>query len=397
MSYIDCCDWEKCSQCGICLSKCPVMKMGAKEARLEVKRLLAGEPTARVLSECTLCMSCNGFCPNGLRPYELILQRVSEQVDRKKTVPAFLPYMLQGAPGPNFFQDLYAGLPAPDREILKKWGEPPKPSKEVLWIGCIGRNFARDLENSRVLAGLPKFSPSHLCCGELHYRSGQWDAFMANTERLVSALDLLKTDRVVCYCGSCCTYLSKIIPQVAGRDLPFETISIYQWLLEKFEAGELTVKNPIGFRAAIQESCYVSELGENFGEILRKIYKAAGGDFVELEHNRHCALSCGAASIARDFKVGGVIRQQAGRFREIKAAGVREAALNCPGCYLTMAPQSWMRGVKLRYMPEELLRAFGDDITTPISSLIRPVIKSFAKRLPLVVKKMDADRVAKSL
>lgn len=396
MSYSDCCDWEKCTQCGTCLSKCPVMQMDKTGAREEMKRLLAGVKTARVLKECTLCLGCNQFCPEGLRPYELILQRVSEQPGRKKEVPALVPYFLQGAPGPNFFQDLYTGMKPPHREILKKWGEPPKPAKEVLWIGCIGRNFAHDLENSRVLAGLPKFGPSHLCCGELHYRSGQWDAFMANTDRVVEALSLLKTDRLVCYCGSCTTYLSRIIPKVAGRSLPFEVISVYQWLLEKFEKGELTVKNPIKFKAAVQESCYVSELGESFGETLRKIYRAAGGDFAELAHNRQCALSCGAASIARDFKVGGVIKRQAEKFAEIKAAGVSETALNCPGCYLTMAPHSWVRGVKLRYMPEELLRAFGDDITTPISGLMPRVFKAFAKRLPLLAKKTDAESVAKS-
>jgi Fe-S oxidoreductase len=342
-------------------------------------------------------MSCNGFCPEGLRPYELILQRVSEKADRQKSVPSLVPYFLQGVPGPNFFQDLYKGMKPSHKEILKKWGDVPKPAKETLWIGCIGRNFAHDLENSRVLAELPKFSPSHLCCGELHYRSGQWDAFMANTERLVSALNLLKTDRLVCYCGSCTAYLSKFIPKVAGKELPFEVVSIYQWLLEKFEAGELDVKNPMRFTAAIQESCYVTELGESFMDTLRKIYKAAGGDFVELAHNRQCALSCGAASIVRDFKVGGVIRQQADKFNEIKAAGVSETALNCPGCYLTMAPHSWIRGIKLRYMPEELLKAFGDEITTPISGMMPSVIKSFAKRLPLVIKKTDVQSLKNAL
>ncbi|MBN2028167.1 MAG: hypothetical protein JW854_15570, partial [Actinobacteria bacterium] len=28
MSYMDCCDWSKCTVCGECLMKCPVLEMG---------------------------------------------------------------------------------------------------------------------------------------------------------------------------------------------------------------------------------------------------------------------------------------------------------------------------------------------------------------------------------
>ena len=53
MSYMDCCDWSKCTVCGECLMKCPVLEMGEEEAKVEFKRLLDGEPTQRVLDECT--------------------------------------------------------------------------------------------------------------------------------------------------------------------------------------------------------------------------------------------------------------------------------------------------------------------------------------------------------
>ena len=32
MSYVDCCGWSECNQCGTCLIKCPVMRMKKDEA-----------------------------------------------------------------------------------------------------------------------------------------------------------------------------------------------------------------------------------------------------------------------------------------------------------------------------------------------------------------------------
>ncbi len=102
MSYLDCCDWSECNRCGTCLVKCPVMKMKKDEARSEIGLLLEGEPAPRIYSECTLCYHCNSYCPSGLKPYELILQRISERNRRKDSISAMVPYFLNGMPGNNF-------------------------------------------------------------------------------------------------------------------------------------------------------------------------------------------------------------------------------------------------------------------------------------------------------
>ncbi|MBI9075938.1 MAG: (Fe-S)-binding protein [Desulfatibacillum sp.] len=389
MSFMDCSDWTKCTQCGTCLNKCPELRMDKQEAGSTIQEMVRGDLPQPILNQCTLCMSCNAYCPEGLRPYELILQRVSEQKSRQQSLPGLAPYFLMGTPGPVFFSELYDLQKAEEKAILDKWGQFPEPSEDLLWIGCIGRLFCKDLENSKVLASLPKFSPADLCCGELHYRMGQWDAFMENTDRIFSVLSKVKTKRLVCYCGSCCTFLGHILPEVAGKKLPYEVISLYQWLLEKHEAGELELKTPLGFTAAIHESCYATELGNAFSNTLRRIYGAAGCQILEMEHTRENAVTCGAASIARDFDLTSVIKTQARRLNEVKATGTKNMALNCPGCYLTLAPHSWVKRVKLRYMPEELLRAFGDDITMPISKLMPRVIYTLGKRAPLAWKKAD--------
>lgn len=386
MAFADCCDWDKCTICGDCLVKCPVMEMDPQEAKREFKLLLEGKEAPRVFKECTLCFSCNNYCPEGLRPYELILQRITE---RRKEKPALLPYFVNGMPPYNLFQDLYGSLTFAEQEILRRWSEVPEGAEEVLFIGCVGKTLCQDIENSRVLASLPKYGPSDVCCGELAYRGGLWDTYTEVADRIFDRLSGLGTQRLVCYCGSCHNFLGNIMPKVYGKSLPFEVVSLYQWLWEKVEAGELGFKRSLGYKAAIHESCYATELGPSFYETLRKLYRAAGVDLVELEHNRERPLSCGAASIARNWNVLDVLKEQNRRYVEVKKAGASEMALNCPGCYLTMGFTSPLRGIKLHYMVEEILWALGDDITVPLKKRLPLIAWTLVKRAPLLLKKVE--------
>lgn len=370
--------------------KCPVMQMHEPEARREIERLVRGEGQTRVMSECTLCFKCNNYCPEGLRPYELILQRVTERRDRREKIPAFLPYALQGMPPPTLFQDLYNRLSYGEKSILERWSEAPRNSKDALYVGCIGRLFCHDIENSRVMGSLPKFGPPDTCCGELHYRSGMWEAYRQIIAKTTGRFAELEIDRMVCYCGSCYNFLGNTLPKVLGEGLPFEVVSLYQWLLERLESGELAVERPLNYTAAIHESCYCSELGNGFYDDLRKLYGACGVELVELEHNRDSGISCGAAAIARDFHIGDVLKAQRSKYREVREAGVRDVALNCPGCYYTLAATSRLHGIRLHYMVEELLWALGDDISVRAAGRVPLVYTTIMKRLPLALKKVPS-------
>jgi Fe-S oxidoreductase len=385
MSYMDCCDWDQCTLCGECLMKCPVMQMGEAEAKREFESLLKGEEAPRVFKECTLCYGCNNYCPEGLRPYELILQRISEG---RSENPALMPYFINGMPAPNLFQEIYGSLSFGEQEIIRRWSTVPAPTKEIMFVGCVGKSICFDIENSQVLKDLPKFGPSDVCCGELAYRSGAWDAFSDIAERLLARFDELEIERMVCYCASCYTFLSRILPKVYGKELPFQLVSLYEWLLERLRAGELEVKRPLGYSAAVHDSCYTSELGQDFYEVLRELYRAAGVDTLELEHNRDYGLSCGAASIARRWNPLDLMKEQNRKYREVKEAQTKEMALNCPGCFLTLSFTSWMHGIKLHYMVEDLLWAFGDDVSTPLKKRLPLFAKLVTMRSPLALQKV---------
>jgi Fe-S oxidoreductase len=367
--------------------KCPVIDFSREEAIDEINHLLAGSPTKKILSNCTLCFNCNHYCPQDLRPYELILENVINQ--RKRWISNCIPYFLNGMQ-PNFFQDQYDRLDNIELDILKQWAKIPPPSDDILWVGCIGRLSCLDIEQSIVLKDLPKYGPMDLCCGELHYRFGSWTAYTEMIEKTIAQFERLHIKRMVCYCGSCYNLLSKTMPNVYGKKLPFELISMYQWILEKAEQGILKVKHPIKKRAAIHESCYVSELESDYRQTLYQLYQMIGIDIYEMEHTGDHNISCGLASAARDLNIlKSVLPAQLKRFQEAKATSADHMALNCPGCYLSMAMTAPVFRMNLLNMSEEILVAFGDTIQKPLSSRIFSIIKAFMMRTSYLIRQFD--------
>ncbi len=379
MSYMDCCDWSECTRCGECLSRCPVIKMDKAAAGMAMDKLIAGEPVPEVFGNCTFCFNCNSYCPQGLRPHELILDRFMAQ---RGGVPPMLQYLMNGQPI-SLFPDLYAQLKSDEQQILEQWSVAPGPVREALFIGCVGRLNCYDIENSAVLKSLPKFAPSDLCCGELAYRLGTWQSYADTIEKTLRRFEELELERLVCYCGSCYNYFSNILPNVYGQTLPFEVVSLYEWLWEKVEVGELTCKAPLNLQAAVHESCYVSELGEGFGATLRKLYGSVGLDCVELEHRGCDNLSCGAVSTLRSLNLPRtLLKEQNRKYREVSSSGTDNIALNCPGCFITMGFTSFAHGKQLHYMPEQILLAFGDHQERPLKSRLPLIVKTFMRRLP---------------
>lgn len=355
-----------CLECGICLKKCPVMKMEKEAAKDEIQRLLKGEEPERVLNECTFCFSCNSYCPEGLRPYALIMERMVEH-NRKQgiTIPPQAEYMMTGRGESGFFYDLYnAGTPE-DKAILDQWTDVPKSDGDVLFVGCYGRSVPRGIEHSKVLSSLPKFGPRDACCGEIAHRYGDFDYFARTMDRTHTQLSGLSASRLVCYCGSCANYLGNIWPNYHGVKLPFQVITLYEWMWEKYREGSIRVEKPVNKDMVVADSCYGSELGDPFFDALRGLYNAVGVNIVETRNNRADTLCCGFATAIRNgYDHTKAAAAGAGKFGQIMAAGVKNVGTNCPGCWASIDGFKKAKDVELNlyYAVNFLLRAFGDDL-----------------------------------
>jgi Fe-S oxidoreductase len=355
---------DQCADCGLCLQKCPVMKMGKEESKAEMRRLLEGTDPERVFNECTFCFSCNHFCPNGLRPYALIMERITAK-NRESGVeyPAAFEYLITGKHESGYFFDKYNAAPAEDKAILERWAKVPAKAKETLFIGCFGRTVPQSIEYSKVLESLPKYAPRDACCGEIPYRFGDYQSFAELVEHTRQQLEALDTERLICYCGSCTNFLGNVWPNYHGVKLPFEVVSLWEWLWDKLQAGELTMQRQAGKKAVITDSCYSSELGDSFYEAMRGLHEAAGMSVVELENNRYDNFSCGfACGIRNNYDQSQVAFQRSKKMEQILSTNVEDVNCYCPGCWAGLLRPGTKAGLKVHYAMDEILWAFGDDV-----------------------------------
>jgi len=209
-------------------------------------------------------------------------------------------------------------------------------------------------------------------------------------EKTIAHFEQLKIKQMVCYCGSCYNLLSKTMPAVYGKKLPFALISMFQWILQKADSGQISVVYPSDKHVAIHESCYVSELEKDFADTIHRLYSHIGMKTEKMEHCGENNLSCGMASAARDLNIfKSVLPAQWRRFQEARTTKTGYIAMNCPGCYLSMAMTAPFLGLKLLNMTEEILHAFGDTIQKPLSGRLFSIISSFIQRSPYLISQFD--------
>lgn len=362
--------------------------MEEEESLAEMNRLLNGEETKRVLNECTFCFSCNRYCPYGLKPYALMMERMVEE-NRKsgKGIPPFITYFFTGKTDSCLFWDVYESESEEEKAILDRWEILPPKTQEVLFIGCVGRTIPYGIEHSTVFQDLAKYAPRNACCGELAYRFGDYQTFFETVERTSQLLEILDTERLVCYCGSCANYLGNVWPNYHGVKLPFEIISVWEWLWEKLETGDLKVQRKISNSIALTDSCYGSELGDRFFQAVRGLHEAVGMEVVELSNNRYNNLTCGSMSVIRNnYDLSAGIQETKKKMEQVLNTKASHLFCYCPGCYTQLRGAAKKSGVQIHYSLEEILWALGDDYPVPYeeraakqSQLFIQKVKSSAK------------------
>ena len=374
---------EFCKNCGICLRKCPVMKMGKEEARAEQERLLNSEKPLRVLSECTLCYNCNYYCPHDLNPCALIMERMVENIRQSKTgIPPYIQYLFTGHGDSSIFFDIYDSLSNDEKDVLDSWEILPPKNREVLFIGCIGREIPLGIEKSEVFRDLPKYAPRNACCGELSFRMGDFQTFSETIDRTLEFFDGLETERLVCYCGSCCHSFRNVWNDYFNIKLPFEVVSVWEWVWGKVQKGELKVKRPIEKTIALTDSCYSSHLGDDFFKAVRGIHKTAGMSIVELQNNKYDNLCCGAtSSIRNNYDIMESFKVANNKIRQVQETESRELACYCPGCYFQLRRGAKEFDIQIHYSLEEILWAFGDDYPVPLRDRASQHAKLFKNKL----------------
>lgn len=320
---------DSCEQCGTCLSLCPVMRLGGAEAKREIANLREGRPS-RVLTDCTTCLDCDFFCPNGCNPGELIINRFSEVV-RERGLPERARFFLPHSPV-NFRTFVLDRMGPRERAIVESWRD-MTPAEEVCYPGC---NMIATplLTQTRALEGLDIRGGLEFCCGEMYWRMGLFDQLEQVARKTQDYFDALGAKKVTILCSAGYYMFTRVLPHF-GADYSFEMVPYLEVVERKLASGELEVKRPLDMTVTIQESCYGKHFGQEYMDLPRRILERAGASVIEMGPCGECMLCCGIGagfSPHSAYNPLKLVPYTVKVMREAARTGADAIATYCAGC-----------------------------------------------------------------
>jgi len=323
-------DRDRCTVCGECFRRCPVMHLPLDRAQLEMARLLAGEDSP-VLRNCTSCQACNLFCPEDCRPANLILDRWHDAYVRRG-LPARAAYFLPHA-RPNFRTDIIARLPDAEGAAAARW-RLGGPACEFLYSGC---NLITTpyLTFSRLFDGVEIRGGLDYCCGEMLFRMGLYEALEQVARRLTLWFRRLEAERVHLVCTAGLNMLRNVLPQFGADFSGIEFAPYQRVILERLESGDLGAVRSLDLTVTVQDSCHTRIVEPAFGDLPRRILETIGVEVREAPHHGDEQLCCGIGggfSHASAYHPADLLLSARATSRDHRQQPADATCVYCSGC-----------------------------------------------------------------
>ncbi|MBY8991721.1 MAG: (Fe-S)-binding protein [Candidatus Lokiarchaeota archaeon] len=356
---------EACTLCGDCFYRCPVLNLSKDESIKEMKRLLAGEKTKRVLTECQSCFSCNFYCPEEAHPTSLILQRWNDQYKSEGLRKRGTYYMTLHPHYPNFRSHVMEHLPKKTRDLVSSWAS-LKPLKDdtLTYPGCNIITFA-ELSQASFFKDLDIRGRLEYCCGETLFRTGYRDELFQVTKRLNKWFETLNPKKLLVLCTAGTAVFKNVLPHY-GLTYKFEEIKSYiEYLWDELKNGKIEIKNKLNLSVAIQDSCYSKMFGDDYMDLPRKILDMIGVKVIEIEACRENMRCCGIGagfsvdSSYQPFKIRSAALRN---FKEFRKSKIKTVCVYCAGCLATFTANKKLYAKKIRiyHIVELLQMAIGE-------------------------------------
>ncbi len=357
---------DACTLCGECFQKCPIMELSKEESIEEMKRLIEGQKTKRVLTECQSCFTCNFYCTENAYPASIILQRWNEQYKKEGLKKRGKFYMTLYPHYPNFRSYVMNHLPTNTKKLVEKWASlEPLKGDTLTYPGCNVITFA-ELTQASFFKDLDIRGRLEYCCGETLFRTGYRDELFQITKRLDKWFNTLKPRRLLVLCTAGTNVFKNVLPHY-GLTYKFEEIKSYiQYLWEKIKNGEIQIKNKLNIKVTIQDSCYSKMFGDDYMDLPRKILDAIGVKVIEIGACRKNMRCCGiGAGFSVDmayhpFKIRSSTLRNFKEFKKTKADAI---CVYCAGCLATFTANKklYFKKLKVYHIVELIQMAMGEE------------------------------------
>lgn len=326
---------DACTECGDCLANCPIIEYSREEAILEIKKLINGEETDRLLSDCQSCFTCNFYCPHNANPTSLVLKRWNEQYDEEGLKIRGRYFMTFHPNYPNFRTYVMDRMTDEEKNLLNQWASlEPLKGDTLTYPGC-NVILTPTLTETKLFQELDIRGRLEYCCGETLFRTGYKDQLHQVTARLDKWFNKLKPKKLLVLCTAGTNVFKNVLPHY-GLSYKFEKITSYiEWLWERLQSGEIEVKNPVDMSVTIQDSCYSKMFGDDYMDLPRKILTKIGCDIIEMDYCKEDMRCCGIAagfSVDSAYNVLKMRKATAENMDMAKRTGADALCVYCSGC-----------------------------------------------------------------
>ena len=340
---------ERCTECELCLEKCPTYKLtGRKElsplGRLRMMREIKGgaevEGMVEAFYSCTKCMACEVVCPEEIEVSKVVA------VGREILVEKGLAPLERGE---RIIKGIMERGNAVAGDPSKRWDWlpedfTPQESDRLLYIGCLASYLVKDVARSSFLLmkelGIPfTMWEDEGCCGTYIYEAGERgraeELFSKNTERFLSA----GIKEIVVPCNGCLKCFKYFYPEVLG-DFPPRVRHLLEVVHERLKEDPSLLKK-LGRAISYHDPCRLSR-GEGLIEEPRELFRFCGLEVKEMERRGEDTICCGSGAGVRSLYKG--LSQQMAQ--EVLGMAKGEVLVStCPFCTFNLRSTSKEMGL----------------------------------------------------
>jgi Fe-S oxidoreductase len=362
---------DLCDLCGLCFHMCPVLELPLDESKAEIQRLIKGLESKYVLSKCNTCLSCNLYCPQNAKPYQLILERWNDLYKKKGAPPLY--YFVCPTENGNIWQLLNLFLSNQERRWIYKWMYYTPKSEDILFlIGSYTHLLPFIIGGSRLLEYFKPIDRIDQWEGGAYlYQGGYLDVVQRIAERTKLDFDGWGSQNVVASLDALHYLFSDVHPKEMGVKHDQNFINFHQWLLDNINSGEIHLPNKLELKVTVHDNCYSKANGNVYWENPRKILEKCGCSILEMKHIKQDALCCGfgaGASWVKNISLPfDMISEGVKKFKEAEETGAKALISYCSGClYLMWATKELIKSkVDLFHIVEIVRMAMGEKLNYP--------------------------------
>jgi Fe-S oxidoreductase len=326
---------RQCEECGTCFLRCHYVDYSKEKAIQEIRALKEGND-ADILKNCITCIACNEYCPNGARPYDLIVN-----LQEKKGI-RFVPEEMVD------FIDENAHAVA--NEII-----PGEHNKPALSLCIMEHALPPNLTESTLFEGLTLVKGSDYYSRVVHLHSGMESRVKEHAQQFIDNLDRIGKKEIVFLHEDCYILAAKKAPEY-GVAVPFKPIHLVDYMIAYLKEHRERVV-PLNKKIAYQRPCISRYMPEKENH-LDTFFQLVGVERVARQYDRQDALCC----------VSGMIELNPERALPIIDKNIHDAQKHgadvmvflCVGCYWLMSGLCEERGLSSLFITDLGRMALGE-------------------------------------